>query len=196
MECPLLLLPPPTSDFLLHLLGRHTTSTGPWTVRQCHDIMGGLEPSWRLLLLPLLLTVAGLSPVQAQSGCNCSPISPGVLAGIVLGDLVLTLLIALAVYSLGRLVPRGRKTSQGAPRYQVRCLQRPQHTAAAVLQMSPNYICQQPDAWIHPFLMPTKPIIYTPTGMQIQSALPELPDLSSVLSPNKQWSTEAKHCYV
>lgn len=35
-------------------------------------------------------------------------VSPGVLAGIVLGDLVLTLLIALAVYSLGRLVPRGR----------------------------------------------------------------------------------------
>lgn len=40
--------------------------------------------------------------------CNCSPVSPGVLAGIVLGDLVLTLLIALAVYSLGRLIPRGR----------------------------------------------------------------------------------------
>lgn len=39
--------------------------------------------------------------------------SPGVLAGIVLGDLVLTLLIALAVYSLGQLVPRGRKTAQG-----------------------------------------------------------------------------------
>lgn len=40
--------------------------------------------------------------------CSCSPVSPGVLAGIVLGDLVLTLLIALAVYSLGRLIPRGR----------------------------------------------------------------------------------------
>ncbi|XP_036895504.1 TYRO protein tyrosine kinase-binding protein isoform X4 [Sturnira hondurensis] len=61
--------------------------------------MGGLGPSNRLLLLPLLLTVGE---------CNCSAISPGVLAGIVLGDLVLTLLIALAVYSLGRLVPRGR----------------------------------------------------------------------------------------
>ncbi|XP_036895502.1 TYRO protein tyrosine kinase-binding protein isoform X2 [Sturnira hondurensis] len=70
--------------------------------------MGGLGPSNRLLLLPLLLTVGGLGPVQAQSECNCSAISPGVLAGIVLGDLVLTLLIALAVYSLGRLVPRGR----------------------------------------------------------------------------------------
>lgn len=40
-------------------------------------------------------------------------VSPGVLAGIVLGDLVLTLLIALAVYSLGRLVPRGRGAVDG-----------------------------------------------------------------------------------
>ncbi|XP_005862477.1 PREDICTED: TYRO protein tyrosine kinase-binding protein isoform X4 [Myotis brandtii] len=61
--------------------------------------MGGLRPFNRLLFLPLLLTVGE---------CNCSAMSPGVLAGIVLGDLVLTLLIALAVYSLGRLVPRGR----------------------------------------------------------------------------------------
>ncbi|XP_006098703.1 TYRO protein tyrosine kinase-binding protein isoform X4 [Myotis yumanensis] len=61
--------------------------------------MGGLRPFNRLLFLPLLLTVGE---------CNCSAVSPGVLAGIVLGDLVLTLLIALAVYSLGRLVPRGR----------------------------------------------------------------------------------------
>lgn len=35
------------------------------------------------------------------------------LAGIVLGDLVLTLLIALAVYSLGRLFPRGRGAVEG-----------------------------------------------------------------------------------
>lgn len=35
------------------------------------------------------------------------------LVGIVLGDLVLTLLIALAVYSLGRLVPRGRGAVEG-----------------------------------------------------------------------------------
>lgn len=35
------------------------------------------------------------------------------LAGIVLGDLMLTLLIALAVYSLGRLVPRGRGAAEG-----------------------------------------------------------------------------------
>ncbi|KAL2762609.1 TYRO protein tyrosine kinase-binding protein isoform 2 precursor [Daubentonia madagascariensis] len=70
--------------------------------------MRDLEPSRRLLLLPILLTVGGLSPVQAQSECSCAAVSPGVLAGIVLGDLVLTLLIALAVYALGRLVPRGR----------------------------------------------------------------------------------------
>ncbi|XP_035923875.1 TYRO protein tyrosine kinase-binding protein isoform X2 [Halichoerus grypus] len=89
--------------------------------------MGVLGPSNRLLFLPLLLTV-GVSPnlplltppASSQlplttpnpcatfSGCNCSVVSPGVLAGIVLGDLVLTLLIALAVYSLGRLFPRGR----------------------------------------------------------------------------------------
>ncbi|XP_021496790.1 TYRO protein tyrosine kinase-binding protein [Meriones unguiculatus] len=75
--------------------------------------MGTLEPSWHLLLLPVLLTVGGLSPVQAQSECDCSPVSPGVLAGIVLGDLALTLLIALAVYSLGRLVPRGRGSAEG-----------------------------------------------------------------------------------
>nr|XP_012416468.1 PREDICTED: TYRO protein tyrosine kinase-binding protein isoform X4 [Odobenus rosmarus divergens] len=61
--------------------------------------MGVLGPSNRLLFLPLLLAVGE---------CNCSVVSPGVLAGIVLGDLVLTLLIALAVYSLGRLFPRGR----------------------------------------------------------------------------------------
>eukprot|EP00069_Balaena_mysticetus_P008292 bmy_05913T0 len=67
--------------------------------------MGGLGPSNRLLSL---LTVGGLSLVQAHTDCNCPSVSPGVLAGIVLGDLALTLFIALAVYSLGRLVPRGR----------------------------------------------------------------------------------------
>ncbi|KAM5236707.1 TYRO protein tyrosine kinase-binding protein isoform 2-T2 [Ctenodactylus gundi] len=81
--------------------------------------MGGLEPSWRLLLLPVLLTVAGLSRVQAQSECNCSPVSPGVLAGIVLGDLVLTLLIALAVYFLGRLVPGGRGTAEATRKQRI-----------------------------------------------------------------------------
>uniref|UniRef100_A0ABI7ZZE1 TYRO protein tyrosine kinase-binding protein n=1 Tax=Felis catus TaxID=9685 RepID=A0ABI7ZZE1_FELCA len=75
--------------------------------------MGVLGPSNRLLFLPLLLTVGGFSPAQAQNECNCSAVSPGVLAGIVLGDLVLTLLIALAVYSLGRLFPRGRGAVDG-----------------------------------------------------------------------------------
>ncbi|XP_036296485.1 TYRO protein tyrosine kinase-binding protein isoform X3 [Pipistrellus kuhlii] len=71
--------------------------------------MGGLRLFNRLLILPLLLTVGD---------CNCSVVSPGVLAGIVLGDLVLTLLIALAVYSLGRLVPRGRGAVEAVNRKQ------------------------------------------------------------------------------
>ncbi|XP_052617907.1 TYRO protein tyrosine kinase-binding protein [Peromyscus californicus insignis] len=81
--------------------------------------MGALEPAWHLLFLPVLLTVAGFSPVQAQSDCNCSPVSPGVLAGIVLGDLVLTLLIALAVYALGRLIPRGRGAAEGTRKQRI-----------------------------------------------------------------------------
>nr|XP_012293024.1 TYRO protein tyrosine kinase-binding protein isoform X3 [Aotus nancymaae]XP_012293034.1 TYRO protein tyrosine kinase-binding protein isoform X4 [Aotus nancymaae] len=83
--------------------------------------MGGLEPCSRLLLLPLLLAVGGLYPVQAQaqSECSCSTVSPGVLAGIVLGDLVLTVLIALAVYFLGRLVPRGRGTSEATRKQRI-----------------------------------------------------------------------------
>ncbi|KAM5207740.1 TYRO protein tyrosine kinase-binding protein isoform 2-T2 [Hipposideros larvatus] len=67
--------------------------------------MRDLGPSNRLLLLPLLLI---MDVPHTFPECNCSAVSPGVLAGIVLGDLVLTLLIALAVYSLGRLVPRGK----------------------------------------------------------------------------------------
>ncbi|XP_045844862.1 TYRO protein tyrosine kinase-binding protein isoform X2 [Meles meles] len=80
--------------------------------------MGVLGPSTRLLFLPLLLTVGGFSSVQAQDECNCSVVSPGVLAGIVLGDLALTLLIALAVYSLGRLFPRGRGAVEAVTRKQ------------------------------------------------------------------------------
>ncbi|XP_023598006.1 TYRO protein tyrosine kinase-binding protein [Trichechus manatus latirostris] len=74
--------------------------------------MGGIRPSRRLLLLAFLLTAGGLSPAQAQSECKCATMSPGVLAGIVLGDLLLTLLIALAVYSLGRLVPQKRGAAE------------------------------------------------------------------------------------
>uniref|UniRef100_A0AC11CE78 Uncharacterized protein n=2 Tax=Bovidae TaxID=9895 RepID=A0AC11CE78_SHEEP len=112
------LLPPPTSDFLLYLVGHYATSHPPWTVvsSSVACIMGGLRPSDRLL--SLLLTVGGLSLVQAQRECNCSSLSPGVLAGIVLGDLMLTLLIALAVYSLGRLVPRGRGAAEAVTRKQ------------------------------------------------------------------------------
>uniref|UniRef100_A0A8C6FFB9 TYRO protein tyrosine kinase-binding protein n=1 Tax=Moschus moschiferus TaxID=68415 RepID=A0A8C6FFB9_MOSMO len=69
--------------------------------------MGGLRPSDRLL--SLLLTVGE---------CNCSSVSPGMLAGIVLGDLMLTLLIALAVYYLGRLVPQGRGAAEAGTRKQ------------------------------------------------------------------------------
>ncbi|XP_008826281.1 TYRO protein tyrosine kinase-binding protein [Nannospalax galili] len=87
--------------------------------------MGVLEPLWHLLLLPILLTLCGLNPVQAQSECNCSPVSPGVLAGIVLGDLVLTMLIALAVYSLGRLVPRGRGTAEGTQKRHIAEMESP-----------------------------------------------------------------------
>ncbi|XP_011899071.1 PREDICTED: TYRO protein tyrosine kinase-binding protein isoform X2 [Cercocebus atys] len=83
--------------------------------------MGGLEPCSRLLLLPLLLAVGGLRPVQAQaqSDCSCSTVSPGVLAGIVLGDLVLTVLIALAVYFLGRLVPGGRGAAEATRKQRI-----------------------------------------------------------------------------
>uniref|UniRef100_A0AC11CZN8 Uncharacterized protein n=1 Tax=Ovis aries TaxID=9940 RepID=A0AC11CZN8_SHEEP len=149
------LLPPPTSDFLLYLVGHYATSHPPWTVvsSSVACIMGGLRPSDRLL--SLLLTVGGLSLVQAQRECNCSSLSPGVLAGIVLGDLMLTLLIALAVYSLGRLVPRGRGAAEGAPGPEDRCLQRPQYTEA-ILQMSPKQGSQQPDVWIQSFLMPAQ----------------------------------------
>ncbi|KAI5214256.1 TYRO protein tyrosine kinase-binding protein isoform X1 [Manis pentadactyla] len=80
--------------------------------------MGERGPPSRLLLLPFLLTVDGLKLVQAQSECNCSVVSPGVLAGIVLGDLMLTLLIALAVYSLGRLFPRGQGAVEAVTRKQ------------------------------------------------------------------------------
>ncbi|PNJ11255.1 TYROBP isoform 1 [Pongo abelii] len=72
--------------------------------------MGGLEPCSRLLLLPLLLAVGD---------CSCSTVSPGVLAGIVLGDLVLTVLIALAVYFLGRLVPQGRGAAEATRKQRI-----------------------------------------------------------------------------
>ncbi|KAG8524408.1 TYRO protein tyrosine kinase-binding protein, partial [Galemys pyrenaicus] len=66
----------------------------------------------------LLFLSSDLSAVQAQKECNCAVVSPAVLAGIVVGDLVLTLLIALAVYSLGRLVPRSRGAAEAVSRKQ------------------------------------------------------------------------------
>lgn len=53
------LLPPPTSDFLLYLVGHYATSHWPWTVVSSSVIciMGRLGPSNGLL--PLLLAVGG-----------------------------------------------------------------------------------------------------------------------------------------
>ncbi|XP_072472475.1 TYRO protein tyrosine kinase-binding protein isoform X1 [Notamacropus eugenii] len=65
------------------------------------------------LVLALLLTPGGFNPVWAQNeSTSCTSVGPGILAGIVLGDLVLTILIALAVYYLGRLVPPGRNAPE------------------------------------------------------------------------------------
>ncbi|EPY81271.1 NF-kappa-B inhibitor delta-like protein [Camelus ferus] len=102
--------------------------------------MGGLRPA--NCLLSLLLTVGGVSLVQAQRECNCSAVSPGVLAGIVLGDLVLTLLIALAVYSLGRLVPRGRGSAEVSRNERSHC---PSQTVKKLLEEQRRRQ-QQPDA--------------------------------------------------
>ncbi|XP_078002492.1 TYRO protein tyrosine kinase-binding protein isoform X3 [Phascolarctos cinereus] len=67
----------------------------------------GRAPTLHLaLVLALFLTPGESSP--------CTAVGPGVLAGIVLGDLVLTILIALAVYYLGRLVPSGRNAPEAS----------------------------------------------------------------------------------
>lgn len=63
------LLPPPTSDFLLHL-DATPHPTGPWTPMSSGVacVMGVLGPSTRLLFLPLLLTVGGeLGAITATS---------------------------------------------------------------------------------------------------------------------------------
>ncbi|XP_074153746.1 TYRO protein tyrosine kinase-binding protein isoform X2 [Sminthopsis crassicaudata] len=62
----------------------------------------GRAPTLCLGLVLALLLTPGESSL-------CPGVSPGILAGIVLGDLVLTILIALAVYYLGRLVPPASK---------------------------------------------------------------------------------------
>uniref|UniRef100_F6U8L7 TYRO protein tyrosine kinase-binding protein n=1 Tax=Monodelphis domestica TaxID=13616 RepID=F6U8L7_MONDO len=71
------------------------------------DMRKGRTPTLGLaLVLALLLTPGESSP--------CPAVGPGVLAGIVLGDLALTILIALAVYYLGRLTPSGRNASEAS----------------------------------------------------------------------------------
>lgn len=59
----------------------------------------GHRPRFPVLHVLLGLASAQLGAVQAQRDCgNCYHLSPGAIAGVVLGDLLLTLLIALAVY--------------------------------------------------------------------------------------------------
>ncbi|XP_068934777.1 TYRO protein tyrosine kinase-binding protein isoform X2 [Petaurus breviceps papuanus] len=67
----------------------------------------GRAPTLSLALVLALLLTPGESS-------TCTSVSPGVLAGIVLGDLVLTILLALAVYYLGRLVPPGRNAPEAS----------------------------------------------------------------------------------
>uniref|UniRef100_F7EE63 TYRO protein tyrosine kinase-binding protein n=1 Tax=Ornithorhynchus anatinus TaxID=9258 RepID=F7EE63_ORNAN len=72
----------------------------------------GMKPGSSLLGLLLALTPLPLHPLPGCSGCY--PVTPGVLAGIILGDLALTLFIALAVYYLARMVARPRGTAGAA----------------------------------------------------------------------------------
>ncbi|XP_074074937.1 TYRO protein tyrosine kinase-binding protein isoform X2 [Macrotis lagotis] len=72
----------------------------------------GRAPTLSLALVLALL----LTPGEASS---CPSVGPGILAGIVLGDLVLTILIALAVYYLGRLVPSGRNAPEASKKQRI-----------------------------------------------------------------------------
>uniref|UniRef100_A0A4X2M3B5 TYRO protein tyrosine kinase-binding protein n=1 Tax=Vombatus ursinus TaxID=29139 RepID=A0A4X2M3B5_VOMUR len=77
-------------------------------------MVGVLDPL-PCLLFPLALSYLFTDsriPVSSLESSPCTTVGPGVLAGIVLGDLVLTILIALAVYYLGRLVPSGRNAPE------------------------------------------------------------------------------------
>ncbi|XP_054855647.1 TYRO protein tyrosine kinase-binding protein [Eublepharis macularius] len=57
------------------------------------------RPGFPVLNVLLGLASVQLGAVQAQGDCsNCYHLSPGAIAGVVLGDLLLTLLIAVAVY--------------------------------------------------------------------------------------------------
>ncbi|XP_074074936.1 TYRO protein tyrosine kinase-binding protein isoform X1 [Macrotis lagotis] len=81
----------------------------------------GRAPTLSLaLVLALLLTPGGFNPVWAHNeASSCPSVGPGILAGIVLGDLVLTILIALAVYYLGRLVPSGRNAPEASKKQRI-----------------------------------------------------------------------------
>ncbi|XP_033013987.1 TYRO protein tyrosine kinase-binding protein [Lacerta agilis] len=57
------------------------------------------RPGFPVLHVLLGLAWAQLGAAQAQRDCgSCYQLNPGTIAGVVLGDLLLTLLIALAVY--------------------------------------------------------------------------------------------------
>ncbi|XP_077193152.1 TYRO protein tyrosine kinase-binding protein [Paroedura picta] len=57
------------------------------------------RPQFPILHVLLGLASAQLGAAQAQGDCsNCYHLHPGAIAGVVLGDLLLTLLIAVAVY--------------------------------------------------------------------------------------------------
>ncbi|XP_043849809.1 TYRO protein tyrosine kinase-binding protein [Dromiciops gliroides] len=109
---------PPSPRLLLPLCS--DTSPHPaWLFRpQSPDSLGpamGVPTLGLALILALLLTPGGFNQVSAQNEASpCPAVGPGILAGIVLGDLALTILIALAVYYLGRLVPPGRNAPEAS----------------------------------------------------------------------------------
>uniref|UniRef100_A0A8D0BCL9 TYRO protein tyrosine kinase-binding protein n=1 Tax=Salvator merianae TaxID=96440 RepID=A0A8D0BCL9_SALMN len=71
------------------------------------------------IFVTLLLTV-GATPFSSNKtivffpDCsNCYELSPGTIAGVVLGDLLLTILIALAVYYMTRCIHRHQSPVNG-----------------------------------------------------------------------------------
>ncbi|XP_061452479.1 TYRO protein tyrosine kinase-binding protein isoform X1 [Rhineura floridana] len=77
-------------------------------------------PGYSVLHVLLGLAWVQLGVTQAQKGfhcyffpdCgNCYQLSPGVIAGVVLGDLLLTLLIALAVYYVAGCIYQRQSTN-------------------------------------------------------------------------------------
>ncbi|XP_061452480.1 TYRO protein tyrosine kinase-binding protein isoform X2 [Rhineura floridana] len=69
-------------------------------------------PGYSVLHVLLGLAWVQLGVTQAQKDCgNCYQLSPGVIAGVVLGDLLLTLLIALAVYYVAGCIYQRQSTN-------------------------------------------------------------------------------------